>query len=177
MARDKIDIGSKEIYDAYLKSLDSIEKNGGYKIPRYKLNNAVHEVNRILMEKMLMENQFIVLPYGLGVLSLFKYKPEVYFKKNGELSLPKDIPATYELWNNDPEAKAKRKFVYHRNLHTGGYVIRTNWEKNGVKVKNISGYRFKPVKDFKRMVTKALKDPLTKVDFFEVDKKKRYNGK
>lgn len=170
MARDKIDIGSKEIYEAYKRSLDSVEEKTGYDIPRYRLNKAIHEVNRALMEDMLMNNTFIRLPYGLGTLTMLKNKPDVYFKKNGELSLPKNLPATYKLWEEDPEARKNRKFVYHRNQHTGGYVIKTRWEKNGMKVKNITGYRFKPVKGFKRLIFATLTDPLSKVDFYELKK-------
>lgn len=171
MARNKIDIGSKEIYEAYINSLDTIEKKSGYDVPRYKLNKAVHEINKRLMEDMLMNNRFITLPYGLGVISMSKFKPEAKFKRNGELSLPKDIPATLKLWEENPKAKENKKYVYHRNQHTGGFVVRTRWENSNVKVKNITGYRFRPVKGFKRLIYSTLTDPLNKVDFYDVTKK------
>ena len=170
MARDKIDVSSNDIYKAYVKSLDSVELVNGYKIPQYKLNKAVHEVNKRLMENMLLENTFIRLPYRLGTLSMMKYKPTIKMTKEGRLSLPVNVPATNELWENDPVAKENKKYIYHRNQHTGGYIVKTRWEKKGTAIKNISTYKFKPVKDFKRLVYVTLIDPLNKIDFYELNK-------
>ena len=169
MPRDKVDIGSEHIYKKYVNSLDPIEKETGYDIPRYILNRSVHKVNKYLMEDMVFNNNFIRLPYGLGTIGIFKRKPPVYIKTNGQLSLPKDMAATYALWNKDPQAKKDKKFVYHKNSNTGGYVIKTLWQKNGIKVRNITGYKFKTVKGFKRLISKQLKDPLNKLDFYELN--------
>lgn len=171
MARNKIDIGSKEIYEAYIKDLDSVEKDTGYNVPRYRLNKAVHEINKRLMEEMLLHNRLITLPYGLGILSMTKFQPKLKILPNGTLNLPKDIPATMKLWGSDPIAKENKKYVYHRNQHTGGFVVKTKWENSNVKVKNITGYRFRPVKGFKRLIYSTLIDPLSKVDFYDTTKK------
>ncbi len=175
MARHKKDIGSKEIYEHYKKNLDTIEKGSGYDIPRYVINSAIHEVNKRIMNEMLMSNTFIKLPYGLGTLSIFKNKPELKFNENGTLNLPRDMKSTYELWESDPEAKEKGKYIYFRNKHTGGYIMYTYWTKNGVKTPNISGYAFRPVKDFKRKMGRMMNDPLSKIDFYE--RKRGYTKK
>ena len=177
MARDKIDVSSNDIYKAYIRSLDNVEKATGYKIPQYQLNKAVHEVNKRLMENMLLKNTFIRLPYALGTLSMMKQKPDIKMTSKGKLSLPINVPATKELWENDPVAEKNKKYIYHRNQHTGGYIIRTRWEKKGMRISNISAYGFKPVKGFKRLVYATLIDPLNKIDFYELAKKEPYKPK
>lgn len=174
MARDKVEVNSLHIYRAYIRSLDSVELKTGYKIPRYKLNKAVHEVNKRIMSNMLLKNTFIRLPYNLGVLNVMKHKPIIAMTRKGKLTLPIDLRASLDLWENDEEAREKRKYIYHRNQHTGGYIIRTRWEKKGAKINNISAYRFKPVKDFKRLIYATLMDPLNKVDFYELNEKVPY---
>jgi hypothetical protein len=177
MARDKVEVNSLHIYRAYIRSLDSVELKTGYKIPRYELNKAVHEVNKRIMSNMLLKNTFIRLPHNLGVLSVMKFKPVIAMTRKGKLTLPVDIPASIKLWESDPNARENKKYIYHRNQHTGGYIIRTRWEKRGSKINNISAYKFKPVKDFKRLIYATLMDPLSKVDFYELNEKVPYKPK
>ena len=60
-----------------------------------------------------------------------------------------------------------KKLVENKNSHSGGYIASFKWLKSKAKTKNIFGYKFVPVKQAKRDLAKAMKDPLIKVDFFE----------
>jgi len=167
VARNKIDISSAELHRRYVKDLDNIEKNDGFNLGLGVINNAVADVNKEIMTEMILHNRFFKLPFRLGTIMILKLKPEPKFKKNGTLSLPIDYKATNKLWKDDAVAKENRKFVYHRNLHTGGYLMHFKWVKSGTNVRNIKGYRFSPVKGAKRELVAALKDTLVKVDFYE----------
>ncbi len=167
MARNKIDISSKELYRRYIKGLDSIEKNDGFNLSLGTINNAVADVNAEIMKEMIYHNRFFKLPFRLGTIMILKSKPVPKYKKNGLLALPIDYKETNKLWENDPEAKKNRKFVYFRNLHTGGYLMHFKWVKSNTNVRNIKAYKFSPVKGAKRLLSAALKDPLVKLDFYE----------
>lgn len=167
MARNKIDISSQDLYKRYIKGLDSIERNDGYDLSLGTINNAVAEVNSEIINEMILENRFFKLPHRLGTIMIFKHKPEPKYKKDGSLTLPIDYKETNKLWAEDPIAKEKRKYVYFRNLHTGGYTMFFKWIKSGTNVRNIKAYDFVPVKGAKRQLSAALKDPLVKVDYYE----------
>jgi len=166
MYRNKTDIGSKELYQSYRKGLDSIEKDTGYDLPRMVINKAVHEVNRKIVQRMIDHNFIFKMPYKLGTIIILKNKPKVRMMPNGRLNLPIDMHATQQLWKEQPETR-KVKYIYHRNLHSGGYVASFKWKKTGADVKNIFGYGFHAVKGVKRELGRAMKDPLRKVDFYE----------
>jgi len=167
MAKNSLDIGSTQIYENYIADLDSFERAQGYLLPQKVINAAVFDLNRRLMENMIMNNKFINLPYNLGNLAILKYQPKVRRKKNGNLSLAIDYGETNKLWKDNPEAKDNRRYVYHTNRHSGGYIASFKWLKSRAKTKNIFGYKFVPVKQVKRDLAKAMKDPLIKIDFFE----------
>jgi len=170
MPRNHADIKSGDLYKDYIRSLDTVEKENGFVLPQGVLNPAVAEVNQLLMEELMLHNRFIQLPYNLGQIAIFKQKPEVKMKADGTLSLPIDHHATKMLWAKDPEAQKNRRYVYHRNRHSGGYVASFRWLKSGARTKNIFGYKFVPVKDEKRKLAKLMKDPLIQVEFFEKPK-------
>jgi hypothetical protein len=167
MGKNSLDIGSNHIYEHYIDDLDSFERAQGYLLPQRVINAAVFNLNKRLIDNMILKNKFINLPYNLGNLAILKRQPEIKRKKNGNLSLAIDYGETNKLWNEDPEARKNRRYVYHTNSHSGGYIASFKWLKSRAKTKNIFGYKFVPVKQAKRDLAKAMKDPLIKVDFFE----------
>ena len=82
MAKNSLDIGSNDIYKTYVASLDSFEKKQGYLLPQKVINAAVFELNKRLVENMIMDNKFINLPYNLGTLAILKHQPTIKRKKN-----------------------------------------------------------------------------------------------
>lgn len=167
MARNKIDISSQDLYKRYIKGLDTIEKNDGFDLSLGRINNAVADVNAEIINEMILHNRFFKLPFRLGTIMILKTKPVVKFKKDGTLSLPIDYKETNKLWEEDAEAKKNKKFVYFRNLHTGGYLMYFKWTKSSTNVRNIKAYTFVPVKGAKRQLVASLKDPFVKIDFYE----------
>ena len=167
MAKNSLDIGSNHIYEHYIDDLDSFERAQGYLLPQRVINAAVFDLNKRLVKNMILKNKFISLPYNLGNLAILKHQPKVKRKENGNLNLAIDYGETNKLWRDNPEAKDNRRYVYHTNSHSGGYIASFKWLKSRAKTKNIFGYKFVPVKQAKRDLAKAMKDPLIKVDFFE----------
>ena len=55
MAKNSLDIGSNDIYETYVASLDSFEKKQGYLLPQKVINAAVFELNKRLVENMIMD--------------------------------------------------------------------------------------------------------------------------
>jgi hypothetical protein len=167
MAKNIIDIGSDDLYRAYLKSLDTVEESSGFVVKKHVLNGAVAELNRALAEEMILHNRFMELPYNLGRIAVMKNLPSPKRKASGRLNLAIDYKATNDLWKEDPIAKENKRYVYHRNIHSGGYVFKFKWLKGAARTHNIWGYKFVPVKQLKRDLARILKDPLIRVDFFE----------
>lgn len=155
------------MYRQYIKGLDKVEKKDGFDLSLGEISNAVADVNARIMEDMIYRNVFFKMPFKLGTLMIFKTKPKIKFKKDGTLSLPIDYSETKKLWEEDSEAKVNRKKIYFRNLHTGGYLMYFKWMKTGSNVNNIKGFDLVPVKGVKRKLSAVLKDPFTKVDYFE----------
>lgn len=165
--KNKVDIGSSEIYQKYITSLDSIEKKN-FVYSQTELNSAIHSINRKLMLNLIEKNIPIKMPYSLGEINIVKSKPKVQRMKNGNLSMPIDYKSTNELWAKDPIAKENRKYIYFRNTETGGYVFKFFWNKRRAKVNQIKSYLFVPVKQIKRDLAQVVKNPLSKVDFYEI---------
>ena len=65
MAKNSLDIGSNHIYEHYIDDLDSFERAQGYLLPQRVINAAVFDLNKRLVENMILKNKFISLPYNL----------------------------------------------------------------------------------------------------------------
>jgi hypothetical protein len=164
--RNRADIKSGDIYKAYVKGLDNFERNAGFLISQKEINSAVFKVNELIIEDMIMNNRFLNIPYRLGTIGIFKYKPKLVRLPSGKLNLPVDYKKTNELCEKEPDTKNK-KYIYHRNRQLGGHIATYKWLKHGARVRNILGYRFVPVKGAKRRLAAAIKDPTNRIDFFE----------
>lgn len=105
----------------------------------------------------LSNGEIVKLPEGLGeiVFSGKKIKPKV--DDNGYIKgLTIDWKATKTLWQEDKEANAIKKIVYHFNEHTCGHRYRFIWYQKGSIVKNKYFYTFIPARSLKRRFAKYL---------------------
>lgn len=131
------------------------------KIIKIFMSKAVHEV--------CTNNLEVKLPCSLGYISVIKkkYKPGVVTGKTGKTiitKMPIDWKSTIEMWNEFPEAKKEKKLLYYRNKETQGYIMKWNWFQKTSQVKNLYCYKFRPSRDNKRKLAKAIKDEAT--DYF-----------
>ena len=60
MAKNSLDIGSNQIYEHYINDLDSFERAQGYLLPQKVINAAVFDLNKRLVENMILKNKFII---------------------------------------------------------------------------------------------------------------------
>lgn len=100
-----------------------------------------------------------------------KRKPSI---KNGKVvnNTPVDPVATRKLWDRDEEAKDKKILVRYNNSHSSGYVFRIYCKKFRSSLKNKTMFRFRPIRQMKRKLAKAIKDPTNSFDAFLLYKNK-----
>jgi hypothetical protein len=153
------DYGIGDYYKHYISTHKKIDK--------VTFNNIVTDFHTELRELIILENVGYTMP-GVNfelVLKKEKRKPKI---KDGKLlnNIPVDWQATKALWNRDEEAKEKKLLVRYNNSHTSGYVFRIYFKKFGAKIKNRSVYKFQVNRDFKRQISKYIKDPDMSIDAF-----------
>ena len=153
------DYGMGDYYKHYISTHKKIDK--------VIFNNIVTDFHTELRKLIILENVGYTMP-GVNfelVLKKEKRKPKI---KDGKLlnNIPVDWQATKALWNRDEEAKEKKLLVRYNNSHTSGYVFRIYFKKFGAKIKNRSVYKFQVNRDFKRQISKYIKDPNMSIDAF-----------
>ena len=75
-----------------------------------------------------------------GKENINEFLNESQFDENGNPILPPNWAKTKELWEKNPEAKAKKQLVYCTNDHTNGIRYKIIWSKRRVLVENKTLY-------------------------------------
>ena len=147
-----------------------VKKNTPYYLTRKEYNEILKEFNSRLVDLMLFESYIYKMPCNLGRISIRKKKVEPYFDEDGKLvnNLPVNRRETKKLWDEYPELRNK-KYVYHHNEHSDGYVAKLLYEKNYAKFVGKSQYFFKPTRTIKQEINKILTAKFKKYDFFLVN--------
>lgn len=113
--------------------------------------------NKFLIEKALQGNE-VTLPSKMGTLAIVGKKPKITFDEDGNMKgLSPDWVATKKLWDENPEAKARKQRVFHTNAHTDGVRYSWNWSKHKVLVENKTLYTLKLTRFNKRAVHNLIK--------------------
>lgn len=153
-----------DIYKYYLKHRVSDKE-----ITQKVFTSILEDYNEIKTNQTVYKNIQFQLPY-LGRLEIIKTKPKIKFvdDKRQIVGYSINYKKTKELWEKNEDARLAKKLVYHLNDETDGYVMRWHWIKGG-HIKNISSYKFMPLRKVKRKINTALKTTNYKIDFY-VDK-------
>lgn len=161
---------SEHVYDLYRSTLDKHDIGGVYDITNEMHSKILEMSNNLMMDKMMLDNEPIDLPYNLGNISIKKRKVRIVEGSDGSLEtkMPVDWKATKQLWNEDEESKKSKQLVYHMNSHTGGYVYTWKWYRGISKITNIRLYKFYPLRRWKRLLASRLLNPACRLDFYEV---------
>lgn len=90
------------------------------------------EYNKFLMEVVFAGHK-VSLPHRMGTLEVQGKECKVRIGDNGEIKgLAPDWKKTKKLWEENPEAKAKKKLVYITNAHTGNIRYKFVWSKRNM---------------------------------------------
>ena len=111
----------------------------------------------LFISRKLLEVGSITLPEKLGKINVIGRKVKVRIEDGEIKGLAPDWVKTKELWNEDPEAKAKKQLVYHFNEDTNGIRYKFTWSKSRVLVSNKTLYGFKLTRTNKRALSKLVK--------------------
>jgi len=118
----------------------------------------VNDYHKFLMDKVLSGEE-ITLPARMGTLSIIGKKQKITFDENGIMKgLAPDWVKTKELWEVNPEAKEKKKLLYHINNHTDNTRYRFLWSKTNILTKNKILYSLRMTRDNKRAVHGLIKE-------------------
>lgn len=114
------------------------------------------ELNNLYMKFLVykgLKGYEIILPARLGTLAVIGRKPKIRFDEEGKvIGLAPDWVKTKKLWEDNPEAKAKRQRVFHVNAHTDGYRYKWHWSKKNILIENKTLYALRMVRSNKRAV-------------------------
>lgn len=142
--------GACDYYRAYRKEghkkkLKNVQETIFYQMLR--------RVNTLLFEEFLREGE-LKLPYGLGILSVkrYRYAPRI---KDGKLvhHTPVCWDKTFQLWFEDKEAERNHTFVY--SDHPAGYAL--DYEKVPYSPNSLIYYEFFPTRINKTKIMDSVK--------------------
>lgn len=146
------DYGMKDYYSFYTKKYNP-------NISRKKYNDVISDFNEEVIDMILNEGFEYLIPYIYITLCVRKDKraPRII---NGKLynNTPVDPVKTKQLWDSDPDAKERKLLVRFNNSHTSGYVFRIYAKKFSRTYKNKKYYKFRPARNFKRLLAKRIND-------------------
>lgn len=172
----KTDIGMSDFYKHYSLSTFK-EKNGGktivhhnsmFNVTRLMYGKIVEFIHSRITEEIMLDNFEFKFPARLGTLCIRKRKPKLRYDDEGNLinTMPVDWKATNDLWNEDKKSKEEKKLVRHMNEHTQGYVPFWHYNAHTATFKNKMAYKFVATRTVKRSLTKVLKDPNIKINYY-----------
>ncbi len=146
----KSDINHSDIFKLYC-DIHREENTDG--VSNKEFTKIVKEFNDGLMD-LIFKGLVFKVPFNLGFIGIKKSKTKIIFGEDNEVDPSKstistDWGTTLKLWKLRPEL-AHNKFVYHENLHTDGIRYKIAWKKLYIKDRIAKGYKFVPVRWFKR---------------------------
>lgn len=111
-------------------------------------------LNKALI-RYILSGRALEMPYNVGKLRIRKMKNKVYKDEEKRKKFMKvDWKTTMALWEEDEEAKAKKKKIYFLNEHTGMFYYRWKWSRGPIK--NSSIFTFKPTRANKKELSKLI---------------------
>lgn len=114
------------------------------------------ELNNLYMKFLVykgLKGYEVTLPARLGTLAIVGRKSKVRFNEGGDVvGLAPDWVSTKKLWEENPDAKAKRQRIFHTNAHSDGYRYKWHWGKKKIMIENKTLYALRMVRSNKRAV-------------------------
>lgn len=154
----KIDYTLDDVWDLF--KLDYLSKYvTKQKVDKRIFAKIAKELNQEIINMIIEKNFEYVLPCNMGIISIKKSKAEPKLRPDGKLvnNLSMDYKATRELWLTNPEAKEKKKKVFHTNEHSGGWRYSFFWSKKEASAQGKKVYMFKTVRANSRAIAEKTK--------------------
>lgn len=118
------------------------------KVPKKKLKEIYKKYTNKVQD-VLLDGHIYKLPENLGIMQIVR-------SKGSKKAI--DWHNTKKMWEEKPETKEERKYIYFQNLHTRGEVITLNWYSY-LGVRNKSIWKFQTSRPFRRnRMNKVIKD-------------------
>lgn len=126
-----------------------------------------------IMLKIINENFEWHMPFRFGFLSIKKYKPRKVDSK-GKIKKRVDYKASFEYWRKKYPGLSDQEIatipckpkIYHDNDITNEYQFKFYWNKYACNIKCNSAYKFYIQRYFKRYLSKKVRDPYFKTDYY-----------
>lgn len=146
-----------------------IDRDSPYYVDYSTYNKILSDFNIALRDEILYNAFEFIMPYRMGTLSIRKKKLTPWINEEGKLvnPFPPDWKATMDLWEADPISRKQKKLVRHTNTHTQGYVAKWYYSTRNATFKWKSAYGFMPCRTAKVLLSQALKDPESSVDYYK----------
>lgn len=106
---------------------------------------------RFLMERV-RDGETVQLPSGFGRICILGSPGLSYMDMERHRVARADWKRTYEMWARDPATKEAKQYAILLNTHTNGIVYRYVWLKSSARMTFCGSYKFKPVRDIKRLL-------------------------
>ena len=161
----RIDLGSKELYDFYLKRYGN-----ELGLTQSQFSSIVKDFNTEIMKAVIEEAYFFMMPYVKFGLFIKSYKIKLKEDEFGNLvmrHLRIDWATTLNLWKVDQEAREKKIIVRHFNEHSGRRNYRFYFDKVRSRTKNQAFYAFIPTRKWKRHLAATIKNPDKQITYYE----------
>lgn len=157
-----IRIGSKEIYNKFC------ELNPETKFSHAQYKEILLTYNKAILEHILETGEIVQLPWGIGGVSITKFKCAIRKKKTC-------LDTEMYNYNIDwKETKKQGKYVYHLNLHTGGFRYKWYWSPKSSRIKFSGIWELLIWRTIKRELPRRLKIPNSKYKDLYRTRRKRY---
>lgn len=164
----EVHYGRVDMYKHYINSVEG--KPDRFQVSYSDFSKMLNMFNKGISSLILEDAFEYILPKRLGILRIKKYKPKIQLDDEGNLKtqhLAVNYKATNDLWARDENAKNNKKLIYHLNNHSDGYRYTWYYSTYRSNLKNKSLYRFIPTRTNKRELSRLVKDPDFKGDYYE----------
>ena len=146
-------------YCVVKKNNKKVKVNNRYNISLSEYGKIIKACNLAVMNLIIKRGIEFRLPYRMSHMSVVKKKIGFLTLPNGRVRLLSQVDwtKTHDMWNKNPEAKAKKKVVYYTNEHSAGFIIRVRYLNTYANFKGATFYRFHPTREFNKALCNEIK--------------------
>lgn len=147
----KVDYGLYDYFKYYKENTDT-------NISAKEFGEIVKEYNGFIRDSLSKRGNAYNMPCKFGIVELKKNKAEVTINDDGTIknTLPVNWQETRKLWNDNPDALARRIKIKFVNTHSDGYTFKFIYLRSRAVYTHKSIYRLKFNRLLKRQLSKSI---------------------